>query len=163
MVKAVAVLRGDSKVGGTVTFDQPDESSPTTITYEIHGNDSNAERGMHIHQFGDNTNGCTSAGPHFNPFGTTHGAPDDEERHVGDMGNFKTDDQGNVKTTVTDRLIKLIGPESVLGRTIVVHDGTDDLGRGGHEQSKLTGNAGGRPACEKSVLTSCAGVIGIAK
>jgi len=32
-------------------------------------------------------------------------------------------------------------------RTIVVHDGTDDLGRENHEQSKLTGNAGGRPAC----------------
>lgn len=50
-----------------------------------------------------------------NPFGKTHGAPDDQERHVGDMGNFKTDGQGNVKATVTDRLIKLIGPESVLG------------------------------------------------
>ena len=37
-------------------------------------------------------------------------------------------------------------------RTIVVHSGTDDLGKGGHEQSKTTGNAGGRPAC---------GVIGI--
>lgn len=35
----------------------------------------------------------------------------------------------------------------------MVHSGTDDLGKGGHEQSKITGNAGGRPAC---------GVIGIA-
>lgn len=34
-------------------------------------------------------------------------------------------------------------------RTIVVHGGTDDLGRGNHEQSKTTGNAGGRPACGK--------------
>lgn len=100
---------------GTVTFEQADESSPTTITYEITGNDSNAKRGMHIHQFGDNTNGCTSAGPHFNPQGKEHGAPDDAERHVGDLGNFNTDAQGNAKGTVTDKLIKLIGPESVLG------------------------------------------------
>ena len=50
-----------------------------------------------------------------NPFNKTHGAPDDEERHVGDLGNFKTDGQGNVKATVTDKFIKLIGPESVLG------------------------------------------------
>ncbi|KAL9012888.1 MAG: hypothetical protein Q9173_002378 [Seirophora scorigena] len=153
MVKAVAVLRGDSNVKGTVTFEQDSDSSPTTISYDIQGNDPSAKRGMHIHQFGDNTNGCTSAGPHFNPHSKEHGAPSDDVRHVGDLGNFETDGQGNSKGSVSDKLIKLIGPESVLGRTIVVHAGTDDLGKGGHEQSKTTGNAGGRPAC---------GVIGIA-
>jgi Cu-Zn family superoxide dismutase len=61
---AVAQLRGDSKVTGTVTFEQADENSLTTISWNITGNDPNAERGMHVHEFGDNTNGCTSAGPH---------------------------------------------------------------------------------------------------
>ncbi|MCJ1300271.1 Superoxide dismutase [Cu-Zn] [Hypocenomyce scalaris] len=154
MVKAVAVLRGDSNVKGTVTFEQSSESSNTTISWEITGNDANAQRGMHVHQFGDNTNGCTSAGPHFNPFSKTHGAPSDSERHVGDLGNFKTDGQGNANGSHTDPLIKLIGPESVLGRTIVVHAGTDDLGKGEGEESKKTGSAGARPAC---------GVIGIAQ
>lgn len=88
-----------------------------------------------------------------NPFGKEHGAPEDSERHVGDLGNFKTDGQGNGKGTITDSHVKLIGEHSVLGRTIVVHAGTDDLGKGGHAESKKTGNAGGRPAC---------GVIGIA-
>ncbi|ERF69204.1 Superoxide dismutase [Endocarpon pusillum Z07020] len=153
MVKAVAVVRGDSNVKGTVTFEQTSESSPTSISWDITGHDANAERGMHIHQFGDNTNGCTSAGPHFNPFGKQHGAPEDDERHVGDLGNFKTDGQGNAKGSVEDKHIKLIGEQSVLGRTIVIHAGTDDLGKGGTEESKKTGNAGPRPAC---------GVIGIA-
>lgn len=45
-------------------FEQESESAPTTITYDISGNDPNAKRGFHIHTFGDNTNGCTSAGPH---------------------------------------------------------------------------------------------------
>ncbi|KAF2431456.1 copper/zinc binding superoxide dismutase, partial [Tothia fuscella] len=145
----VAVLRGDSKVSGTVTFEQESESSPTTITWKITGNDPNAERGMHVHAFGDNTNGCTSAGPHFNPENKEHGAPDDEVRHVGDLGNFKTDGQGNGEGSHTDKLIKLIGAQSVIGRTIVVHAGTDDLGKGGHAESKKTGNAGARPACGK--------------
>lgn len=60
----VSVLRGDSKVSGTVVFEQDSESSPTTITWDITGQDANAKRGFHIHTFGDNTNGCTSAGPH---------------------------------------------------------------------------------------------------
>ncbi|CAI6340843.1 unnamed protein product [Periconia digitata] len=152
MVKAVAVVRGDSNVKGTVTFEQENESSPTTVSWDITGNDANAERGMHVHAFGDNTNGCTSAGPHFNPHGKEHGAPSDENRHVGDLGNIKTDGQGNAQGNVSDKFIKLIGPDSVIGRTVVVHGGTDDLGKSDHPESKKTGNAGPRPAC---------GVIGI--
>ncbi|KAJ5104576.1 RNA-induced silencing complex nuclease component Tudor-SN [Penicillium alfredii] len=159
MVKAVAVLRGDAKVAGTVTFEQAEESGPTTISWNISGNDSNAERAFHVHQFGDNTNGCTSAGPHFNPFSKTHGAPTDSERHVGDLGNFKTDAEGNATGSVQDKLVKLIGAESVLGRTLVVHAGTDDLGRGGNEESKKTGNAGARPACGKQITSLESSVI----
>lgn len=50
-----------------------------------------------------------------NPHGKTHGAPQDDERHVGDLGNFTTDGQGNGVGSTTDKLIKLIGPESVIG------------------------------------------------
>lgn len=50
-----------------------------------------------------------------NPHGKTHGAPSDENRHVGDLGNIETDAQGNSKGSVSDKFIKLIGPESVIG------------------------------------------------
>lgn len=50
-----------------------------------------------------------------NPFSKTHGAPSDDERHVGDLGNYKTDGQGNAKGSVEDKHIKLFGQESVLG------------------------------------------------
>lgn len=154
MVKAVALLRGDVGVSGTVYFEQKSESEPTTISWEISGNDADALRGFHIHEFGDNTNGCTSAGPHFNPFGKNHGAPDAEERHVGDLGNVKTDSRGVAKGSKQDSMIKLFGPTSVVGRTIIIHGGEDDLGKGGVEESLKTGNAGARSAC---------GVIGITK
>ena len=91
-------------------------------------------------------------GPHFNPRNATHGGPDSSVRHVGDLGNVQTDSSGNAKGSIEDKYIKLIGPESVLGRMVVVHAGTDDLGQGGNEESLKTGNAGGRAAC---------GVIGV--
>ncbi|KAJ1498907.1 hypothetical protein HMI54_012280, partial [Coelomomyces lativittatus] len=105
-------------------------------------------------EFGDNTGGCVTAGPHFNPTNQTHGAPEDRVRHVGDLGNVIADANGKVNVKLTDSLISLHGDHSIYGRTIVVHADEDDLGKGGHELSLSTGNAGGRVAC---------GVIGIAK
>lgn len=36
---------------------------------------------------------------------------------------------------------------SVIGRSIMIHADPDDLGKGGHELSLTTGNAGARIAC----------------
>ena len=114
------------------------------------------QHGFHVHQFGDNTDGCTSAGPHYNPDGCSHGAPTDGkgERHAGDLGNVVAGDDGVAKLDIQDSMISLAGERSIVGRTMVIHADVDDLGKGGHELSKTTGNAGGRLAC---------GVIGLAK
>ncbi|KAJ2372391.1 hypothetical protein IW150_004140 [Coemansia sp. RSA 2607] len=152
MVKAVAVLKGDSGVTGVVILTQPDDASPVHLHVSVEGL-SAGKHGFHIHEFGDATNGCTSAGAHYNPLGKTHGAPSDEERHLGDLGNVTANEEGKVVEEIEDSGVTLYGPFSVLGRTVVVHEGEDDLGKGGHELSPTTGNAGGRLAC---------GVIGIA-
>ena len=72
---------------------------------------------------------------------------------MGDLGNV-TAEGGRAKLDITDSMISLTGEHSIIGRTVVVHADVDDLGKGGHELSKSTGNAGARSAC---------GVIGIAK
>ncbi|SJL07624.1 related to Superoxide dismutase [Cu-Zn] [Armillaria ostoyae] len=144
---ATVFLKGDSKVTGKVTFEQASVGAPVTVSGNLVGLDPSASRGFHIHQSGDLSGGCVSAGPHFNPFGKNHGAPTDTDRHVGDLGNIKSDEAGVAAFSFSDSLISLNGPLSIIGRAVVVHAGTDDLGKGGDEESLKTGNAGGRAAC----------------
>lgn len=75
-----------------------------------------------MHEFGDNTNGCTSAGAHFNPLGKTHGGPADEERHVGDLGNVIADSNGVATVNIQDSLISLQGANTIIGRSLVVYN-----------------------------------------
>jgi Cu-Zn family superoxide dismutase len=84
--------------------------------------------------------------------GKTHGAPGDAERMVGDLGNIKADENGNCAVSLEDAQVQLLGPHSVIGRSLVIYAGEDDQGRGGHENSLTTGNPGPRMG---------AGVIGI--
>ncbi|KAK8541909.1 hypothetical protein V6N12_014529 [Hibiscus sabdariffa] len=145
MVKAVAVLSSSEGVNGTVFFTQEGDG-PTTVTGNISGLKPGLH-GFHVHALGDTTNGCMSTGPHFNPAGKEHGAPEDANRHAGDLGNVTVGDDGCASFSIIDKQIPLTGPNSIIGRAVVVHADPDDLGKGGHELSKSTGNAGGRVAC----------------
>ncbi|XP_039120659.1 superoxide dismutase [Cu-Zn], chloroplastic [Dioscorea cayenensis subsp. rotundata] len=148
--KAVAVLKGNSDVEGVVTLVQ-DDDGPTTVKVRVTGLTPGLH-GFHLHEFGDTTNGCISTGAHFNPNNLTHGAPEDKIRHAGDLGNIVANSDGVAEATIVDNQIPLSGPNAVIGRALVVHELEDDLGKGGHELSLTTGNAGGRLAC---------GVVGI--
>ncbi|KAL3618707.1 hypothetical protein CASFOL_037383 [Castilleja foliolosa] len=149
--KAVSVLKGTSSVEGVVTLTQENDG-PTTVSVRITGL-TPGKHGFHLHEYGDTTNGCISTGPHFNPNGLTHGAPEDEVRHAGDLGNIVANAEGVAEATIVDTNIPLSGPNSVVGRAFVVHELEDDLGKGGHELSLSTGNAGGRLACGVVGLT----------
>ncbi|KAL7105043.1 hypothetical protein ACP275_07G020800 [Erythranthe tilingii] len=85
MVKGVAVLKSSEGVNGTIFFTQEGDG-PTTVTGNVSGLKPGLH-GFHVHALGDTTNGCLSTGPHFNPAGKEHGAPEDEVRHAGDLGN----------------------------------------------------------------------------
>jgi len=58
----------------------------------------------------------------------THAGPTDESRHVGDLGNIETDGAGTARVNISDKVISLSGPNSIIGRAFVIHGGTDDLG-----------------------------------
>uniref|UniRef100_Q7YXL9 Superoxide dismutase [Cu-Zn] n=1 Tax=Lymnaea stagnalis TaxID=6523 RepID=Q7YXL9_LYMST len=153
MVKAVCVLSPGSAAGitGTITFTQETSGDCTLVSGQVKGL-APGKHGFHIHQFGDYTNGCVSAGAHFNPKNKSHGGPLDQERHAGDLGNIIAGDDGVADVSIKDQQISLIGENSIIGRSLVVHDKEDDLGKGGNDESLKTGNAGPRVAC---------GVIGI--
>jgi Cu-Zn family superoxide dismutase len=145
MAKSVAVFSSGAEqkeqISGYLKFQQASEDAPTTIAGELEG----LPEGKHaiaIHVFGNLSQGYPSLGPHFNPFGKTHGAPEDETRHVGSLGNITVTADGKANVNITDQLVKLIGPQSVIGRSIVVYSGEDDMGKGGHENSLTNGNAG---------------------
>ena len=149
---AVSILRedGNSGVNGIVKFYQK-TGSPTQVLAKISGLKA-GKHGFHVHEFGNLTEGCKTAGAHYNPFKKTHGGPIDTERHVGDMGNVEADGKSDAVYKYEDAFIQLSGEYSIIGRSVVVHADEDDLGRLGFEDSKTTGHAGARLAC---------GVIGL--
>jgi Cu-Zn family superoxide dismutase len=136
-------------IRGTVTFTETDHNDGRVeIAVNITGLPSNSKLGFHIHEAGDMTEGCVSACAHLNPFGTVHGGPDSKTRHVGDLGNIQTDSEGSATTVFVDHMIKLRGyRQNIVGRAVVIHEKTDDLGLGQDEESLRTGNAGKRIAC----------------
>lgn len=147
VTKAVAVLHpaSGSEVHGTVTFTQ--EEDGVKVVAHVEGLTPGLH-GFHVHEFGDCTApDATSAGGHFNPTEEPHGAPTDNERHVGDFGNIEANEQGVGHLELTDKKLKLDGPNGILGHALIVHEKNDDL------KSQPTGNAGGRVAC---------GVVGVA-
>ncbi len=137
---------GESGVSGKVTFTQ--EKDGVRVHAELTGL-APGEHGFHVHEFGDCTMmDGTCAGGHFNPTGAPHGGPDASpgKRHVGDLGNVKADSSGKAVYDRVDKMITLSGPHSIIGRSIIVHAGRDDL------TTQPTGDAGARIGC---------GVIGI--
>ncbi len=107
------------------------------------------EHGFHVHEWGDLSDEAKgeSAGSHFDPHGMPHGHPSDAKRHAGDLGNVLADASGVATVDVFDRLLRLEGPDSIVGRSVVVHVGPDKF-------TQPVGDAGGRVAV---------GVIGVAK
>lgn len=144
VTRAVCLLRPTmgNKVRGRILFVQRDDE--TTIRGRVI-NLTPGAHGFHIHEFGDVTDRSgASAGGHFNPEGHEHGGPESKMHHAGDLGNIEANAEGVAMVEIT---VKGLNVDSILGRSIVVHGGADDL------KSQPSGAAGPRVAF---------GVIGVA-
>jgi superoxide dismutase, Cu-Zn family len=147
--KAICVLypTQGSTVSGTVTFTMTEGG--IKVVADLQGFQGAGKHGFHIHEYGDcSAPDGTSAGGHYNPAMMSHGAPTDKTRHEGDMGNIEADASGKAHLEYVDPMLTFTGPNSIIGRSIIVHKNEDDM------KTQPTGNAGPRVAC---------GVIGVAK
>jgi Cu-Zn family superoxide dismutase len=141
ITKAIANLsptKGND-VKGTVIFNKVDGG--IKIVADVEGL-TPGKHGFHVHEYGDcSSPDGSSAGGHFNPDGVKHGGPNDPVRHVGDMGNLLAGKDGKAHYEWIDSLMTFYGTHNIIGRSVIVHGGADDL------KSQPSGNAGPRVAC----------------
>ncbi|KAL4702024.1 hypothetical protein ACJJTC_013541 [Scirpophaga incertulas] len=112
--------------------------------------------GLHVHDAGDLSEGCSSIGGHYNPLGTPHGGPSNptDARHAGDLGNIVTDGNGRATFRIVDNVLKVW---DVIGRSIAISEKEDDLGKGTSPTSKLDGDSGKPIAC--GIIARSAGIF----
>lgn len=105
-------------------------------------------KGVHIHQKGD----CSdipgqSMGGHFSPSAEKHALPAEQTNgghHMGDMGNIQVSNDGNgtLEFVIENASLREGDPNSLIGRALVVHEGTD------HGEAKQPSGGSGKPiAC----------------
>jgi Cu-Zn family superoxide dismutase len=140
------------KVKGFVKFHQCYPGKMCKVIFNLYGMKPNSTFAIHIHEFGDLTDGCKSLGGHLNLKNVDHGSIfiDIQKSHTGDLiNNIFTDQNGEFKYEYYDTRLNLFEniDQNIVGCSVVIHYGVDDYGLENNEESKKTGNAGGRMDC----------------
>jgi Cu-Zn family superoxide dismutase len=130
--------KSGSQVTGTVTF------TKTGDMVQVVGDFTGlkpGKHGFHIHEKGDcSAPDAASAGAHFNPTQQHHGGPMTADHHMGDFGNIEADASGKAHVDWKGKM-SLSGADSIVGKSVVVHEKEDDL------KTDPSGNSGARVAC----------------
>lgn len=135
--------KSDSNVSGNVFFKEA--NGLVTVTVVVDGL-TEGTHAIHIHEKADcSAADGTSSGGHWNPTAQPHGKwGSPEGYHKGDIGNMEVgaDGKGTMTMSTNEWCIDCGDPnKDVLGKAIIMHDGTDDF------VTQPTGNAGGRVSC----------------
>ncbi|KAM7344020.1 copper chaperone for superoxide dismutase [Cochliomyia hominivorax] len=143
-------------IQGVIRFTSIRKDKPGLVVDGVVDGLSPGLHGIHIHETGDVSSGCASVGNHYNPRGSPHGSPDDDinNRHAGDLGNIRADDTGRATFRFMDNVLDVW---EIIGRSVVITQNPDDLGRGQNEQSRVDGNSGDRIAC--GIIARSAGIL----
>lgn len=139
--KAIVYLNSTSghKANGTVTFTAV--PGGVRVIAGIMGL-APGTHAFHIHENGDcSAPDASSAGAEFNPGGTLHDGTNSVPHRIGDLGNFAADANGEAHLDFTNSLISLTGSNSIINRSVIVHEGAED------SASHTAENAGARVAC----------------
>ena len=133
--------RSGSSISGSMKFTE--HRGEVRLRGSIHGLEIYSEHGFHIHEKGDcSAADASSAGGHFNPGGTAHGAANGTVHHAGDLPSLRADAHGVASIDVIVPGVTLgEGPTSIKGRSLVVHGKADDY------TTQPSGNSGPRVAC----------------
>ena len=102
--------------------------------------------GFHIHKAGDlRGEGCMGLCEHYDMGHHVHGgSPTSKgQRHTGDLGNIEL--KGKKVRKSYD--LHGVSVQDLWGRSIIVHEDEDDLGKGPFEDSLVTGHSGKRMGC----------------
>lgn len=139
--KAIAVLRDNQyQSHGTIKIEELPESTHLLFTINLY-NLPYGQHGFHLHSSGNEEHAPESLCAHYNPDHNDHGKRNDPYGHRGDFGNIYVSARGICKDHF---VIKTVTYSEVLGRSLIVHEDEDDLGRGPYEDSKTTGHSGKR-------------------
>jgi Cu-Zn family superoxide dismutase len=104
------------------------------------------KHGFHIHKAGDlRGEGCQGLCEHYDVGHHVHGgSPSSKgERHTGDLGNIELKGKKMIKSYE----LKGVTVQELWGRSIIVHEDEDDVGKGPFEDSLVTGHSGKRMGC----------------
>ncbi|XP_032577163.1 superoxide dismutase [Cu-Zn], chloroplastic isoform X2 [Drosophila sechellia] len=112
--QAGAKLMGDGEgagVAGMISFVQLPYNSDIKVTINVTGLPA-GKHALHIHTFGDLSDGCKSTGGQFpNNF----------------LGNVDTKDDGSISAVFQSIYLQLFGINGIVGRSIVIHSKAIDL------------------------------------
>ncbi len=140
-VVVIMKSKSQSKANGTIALTETD--SGLRLKGTIKGLDANSGHALHFHEKGScKGDGAKGAGGHFNPDNEKHGALSDKKHHAGDLGNYFSNSDGEIKVDKTFSHLKLTeGDKAVINRSMVLHAKKDDF------TSQPSGAAGKRIAC----------------